>query len=144
MGQQQLTLLVLGVVVVGIAAVAGLQAFGEGRAKAHKDAAVSDAVRIVSRVQAWKLRPPAFGGGGAGTGAQNFNGLTLKALGYPVSANSDSYTTLYGCYKLDGTSTGATLSVYADSTSGTCAIQTQLATVTITGAGPEHITWNYN
>ena len=64
MGQQQLLLLVLGIVIVGIAVVAGIQAFSEGKQKAEQDAAVSDAMRIISDVQAWKLKPGAFGGRG--------------------------------------------------------------------------------
>ena len=67
MGQQQLLLLVLGIVIVGIAVVAGIQAFSEGKQKAEQDAAVSDAMRIISDLQAWYLKPTAFGGGGEAT-----------------------------------------------------------------------------
>ena len=52
MGQQQLLLLVLGIVIVGIAVVAGITAFSEGKDKADRDAAAADAMRIVSDVQA--------------------------------------------------------------------------------------------
>jgi hypothetical protein len=63
MGQQQLLLLVLGIVIVGIAVVAGIQAFSEGKDKADRDAMVTDAMRVISDIQAWKLKPAAFGGG---------------------------------------------------------------------------------
>ncbi len=76
MGQQQLLLLVLGIVIVGLAVVVGIQAFGENQKKANSDALVNDAVRIASDAQAWKLKPAAFGGGADATG---MTGFTLAA-----------------------------------------------------------------
>ncbi len=64
MGQQQLLLLVLGIVIVGIAAVAGIQAFSEGKAGAERDALVADASRVVGDIQAWYYKPKPFGGAG--------------------------------------------------------------------------------
>ena len=160
MGQQQLLLLVLGIVIVGIAVVAGIQAFQEGKTKAEQDAAVSDAMRIVSDVQAWKLKPTAFGGGDDGTTA--FTDVSLSALGYPSSeANPDQYNTINGCYDLQGGAT-ATLKVYGETngqvadntettdvdeslTSGQCDAETLIATVTISGTGTDSgsISWLY-
>ena len=57
MGQQQLLLLVLGIVIVGLAVVVGIQAFGENQKKANTDAVVNDAIRIASDAQAWALKP---------------------------------------------------------------------------------------
>ena len=56
MGQQQLLLLVLGIVIVGLAVVVGIQAFSENQKKANSDALVNDAIRIASDAQAWKLK----------------------------------------------------------------------------------------
>ena len=142
MGQQQLLLLVLGIVIVGIAVVAGIQAFSEGKGKAQQDAAVSDAMRIISDTQAWKLKPQAFGGG-AGLAAVNFTGVSLKGLGYPVTSTAATtpYKTANGCYKLSGTSTKATVTIFAD-TAGTCT--KQISTVDITGSGSADIAWAYN
>ena len=75
MGQQQLLLLVLGIVIVGLAVVVGIQAFGENQKKSNQDALVNDGVRFASDAQAWALKPAAFGGG---SGA--FTGLTWLAL----------------------------------------------------------------
>ena len=63
MGQQQLLLLVLGIVIVGLAVVVGIQAFGENQKKANADALVNDGVRIAADTQVWALKPTAFGGG---------------------------------------------------------------------------------
>ena len=63
MGQQQLLLLVLGIVIVGLAVVVGIQAFSENQKQSNADMMVNDAIRIASDAQAWKLKPSAFGGG---------------------------------------------------------------------------------
>lgn len=142
MGQQQLLLLVLGIVIVGIAVVAGIQAFSEGKAKAQQDAAVSDAMRIISDTQAWKLKPQAFGGGDDGT--VNFTNVNLKALGYPVATATDAYVTTNGCFELTGGTT-ATLDVYAqdaNNVAGGC-VGALISTVTIDGTDSQDISWAY-
>ena len=85
MGQQQLLLLVLGIVIVGLAVVVGIQAFSENQKKANADALVNDVIRIASDAQAWKLKPQAFGGGANET---MFDTLTLTQLGYTVGDNT--------------------------------------------------------
>lgn len=141
MGQQQLLLLVLGMVIVGIAVVAGIQAFSEGKDKADRDAAISDAMRIISDVQAWKLKPGAFGGGSDATG---FTGVTFNALGIDAAGDGGSsnpnYETLNGCYALStgsGTGTPGQLTVYETDCT------TEIATVTISGTSTSNISWAY-
>ena len=153
MGQQQLLLLVLGIVIVGIAVVAGIQAFSEGKAKAAQDAAVSDAMRIISDVQAWKLKPGAFGGGGD-KAATNFKDVSLKALGYPIGGDGAVYVTVNGCYKLVGSESNATLGIYALSgdpegadsvgTAATSCGENSIAQVKVKGAGTKDISWSYD
>ncbi len=111
MGQQQLLLLVLGIVIVGLAVVVGIQAFGENQKKANSDALVNDAIRIASDAQAWKLKPAAFGGGANKTG---MDGLTLQQLGYEVNA-SDTYTNLNGGFEV--TSSTSSLIITAQDSS---------------------------
>jgi hypothetical protein len=95
MGQQQLLLLVLGIVIVGLAVVVGIQAFGENQKKANADAIVNDAVRIASDAQAWKLKPAAFGGGASATG---MIGFTFEQAGYRVDSEGD-YENLNGTFE---------------------------------------------
>jgi hypothetical protein len=64
MGQQQLLLLVLGIVIVGLAVVAGINAFSENQERSTKDAIVNEAMRIATDVQAYKVKPGQLGGGG--------------------------------------------------------------------------------
>jgi hypothetical protein len=98
MGQQQLLLLVLGIVIVGIAVVAGIQAFSEGRDRSAKDAARSDAMRIVSDIQAWVLKPAAFGGPVRENGT--FELVSFANIGYNADANN-VYETLNGCFEIE-------------------------------------------
>jgi hypothetical protein len=140
MGQQQLLLLVLGIVVVGIAIVAGMAAYSEGSMKARRDAAVSDAVRVATAVQIWKLKPGALGGGG-NLAPADFTGVTLKALGYPVTGTA--YVTASGCYKLATMSGAAEVYMYSGSLAGDCDPSGQIATLRVTGSETYDIIWDF-
>lgn len=104
MGQQQLILLVLATVIVGIAIVVGIAAFTENSAKANADAMMQDAVRVANDMQAWKKKPAPFGGQAATTtGAAvvgtpaNFADANWARLGYGGGA---TYTNLNGQFQL--------------------------------------------
>jgi len=147
MGQQQLLLLVLGMVIVGIAVVAGIQAFSEGKEKAARDAAVSDAMRIVSDIQAWKMKPAAFGGGASVSTLPNF-----KQLGYPSAgidpSNDSKYKTVSGCYEIttyagSGNDGIATVNIGLKDGSGGCTDPVVFAKVHIGGTTVDDIEWEY-
>ena len=72
MGQQQLLLLVLGIVIVGLAVVVGIDAFNQNRRKAQVDVVALNLVRLAASAQTWKLTPAAMGGG---QGAAGFTGV---------------------------------------------------------------------
>ena len=135
MGQQQLLLLVLAIVIVGIAMVAGITSFMEGRNKANRNAVTIDAMRVVSAVQEWKSKPSANGGGG---GASGFTGVSFGAIGVAASSlnGSGQYLTSTGCIAL-AAGTNATITVYEQDCS------TQIATVTIVGIRADDISWAY-
>lgn len=144
MGQQQLLLLVLGIVIVGIAVVAGIQAFSEGKTKADRDAAQSDAMRVISDMQAWKLKPAAFGGG---SGASGFTGVSFKAIGIPDSSITNAhYQTTSACIKLTA-GASATLDVFVRSSSAACAATmptgNKVGTATIAGTTVNSVSWAY-
>lgn len=93
MGQQQLLLLVLATVIVGIATVVGIQAFSQNNVKSNADAMLNDAVRIASDAQAWAQKSAPFGGPATyGT----FTGVTLADLGYEANGTNGGYETLNG------------------------------------------------
>ena len=64
MGQQQLLLIVLGVIIVGIAVVVGINVFTASSIEANKSALVADLQTIGSMAQQYYRKPTAMGGGG--------------------------------------------------------------------------------
>ncbi len=95
MGQQQLLLLVLGIVIVGLAVVVGIQAFSENQKKANADAMVMDGLRVASDLQAWMLKPVAFGGAG---NSQDWTGASAVPPHTPVSFQQIGYEETAGVY----------------------------------------------
>jgi len=125
MGQQQLLLIILGVIVVGIAVAVGITMFTDNAQSANRDAVTNDLVNLASRAQQYYRRPTALGGGEG-----KFDGLTLAMLtSKPTNSNGvyalASGNTGQGPVVITGTGkeTGfdgstkvfVTMSVYADS-----------------------------
>lgn len=147
MGQQQLLLLVLGIVIVGLAVVVGIQAFSENQKQANADMMVNDAIRIASDAQAWKLKPGAFGGGAS---ASNWTGLNFGQIGYAIgdndltahSAEDTDYENLNAAYAISAD--GATLTITGNSyePDGTTALNTVV--VTVVGTTPSDISTAIN
>ena len=108
MGQQQLLLLVLGIVIVGLAVVTGIQVFSMNQKKANADALVITGLRIATDLQKWVQTPTVMGGGRSSTGtipAMSTVSVTLETLGYPVNG-SGQYETIDGTYSLTSSSGG--------------------------------------
>jgi hypothetical protein len=63
MGQQQLLLIVLGVIIVGIAVVVGINVFTASAASSNRDAVIADLTTIGSMAQGYYRKPTALGGG---------------------------------------------------------------------------------
>nr|BCX01718.1 MAG: hypothetical protein KatS3mg041_1764 [Bacteroidota bacterium] len=100
MGQQQLLLLVLGIVIVGIAIVVGIQAFSANAKKANQDAMLQDLLRLATDAQAWAKKPVEFGGGGG-----KWDGLTIgKLVGKNPTWAAD--TNANGIYKFEQAPSG--------------------------------------
>ena len=83
MGQQQLLLLVLGIVIVGLAVVVGIQAFSENQRKAQVDAYTARAVEVAAEVAVYYHKPAMFGGNGRDDDMSA--PLSLDALGYTTT-----------------------------------------------------------
>ncbi|MGD0338967.1 MAG: hypothetical protein ABSB78_09280 [Bacteroidota bacterium] len=64
MGQQQLLLIILGVIIVGIAVAVGITMFKTNAVSANRDALVGDMTNIAARAQQHYRRPISLGGGG--------------------------------------------------------------------------------
>ena len=78
MGQQQLLLIVLGVIIVGIAVVVGINLFNANAEEAAKDGVVSDATNLGAMAQQHYKKPAAMGGGA--NAFDNSNGGVVWAI----------------------------------------------------------------
>lgn len=74
MGQQQLLLIILGVIIVGIAVVVGINVFSANAENSTKDAIVSDCTTIGNMAQQYYRKPTTMGGGG-----NTFTGFAIPA-----------------------------------------------------------------
>jgi hypothetical protein len=125
MGQQQLLLIVLGVIIVGVAVVLGIQYFGVGAEESAKDELVSHSLTIGANAQQWFKKPTTMGGGGlsfVGFDSQ-FNNNLVKLHSstsgtYTVGSISATGLTVTGLPKAAlGYDWTVTCNVYADSMS---------------------------
>src|SRR3989304_1625878 len=64
MGQQQLLLIILGVIIVGIAIAVGLSMFTAQSVGANRDAIIADMTNLAANAYQFRIRPTTMGGGG--------------------------------------------------------------------------------
>lgn len=130
----------LGVVVVSVAVAVGIQAFADGRGRADRDALVLDAMRVVTDLQAWKLKPDVAGGG---AGADGFTGASFRQAGADVGAGG-FYATPTGCLSMGpGSATGVTLTL-RPKVAGVCAASSPVVgAVRVSGPAASDIAWAY-
>ncbi|HLE32199.1 MAG TPA: hypothetical protein VJB38_06300 [Bacteroidota bacterium] len=122
MGQQQLLLIILGVIIVGIAIAVGLSMFTAQSVGANRDAIISDLTNLAASAYQYRIRPTTMGGGGgsysgyaiAPSLVSNENGSytvatagTATAIGF--TGTSAQYTTdsVTGTYGADGKLSGS-------------------------------------
>jgi len=74
MGQQQLLLVVLGIIIVGIAVFVGINLFTSHSIEAKRNNVINDCVNLASIAQQYYRRPIALGGGG-----KSFSGWNIPA-----------------------------------------------------------------
>lgn len=117
MGQQQLLLLILAAVIVGVAITLGINMFAQNSAQANQEAVMQDVLTIASRAQAWYRRPVQMGGGG-----RSYTNMTLANLNFPGSNANGTYglsgggattVTITGTGVEDGNGDGTLLEVEA-------------------------------
>lgn len=105
MGQQQLLLLVLGIVIVGVAILVGINAYSENSVKTNWDSLLQDALRIGNDAQAWKAKPELFGGSPDNTKdvPGDFTAVDFVQLAYAadlVGASLECYVNVNGSYEM--------------------------------------------
>lgn len=111
MGQQQLLLLVLGVVLVGLAIVAGLSAYASAQQAALEDIRRNKMVDYATQAQAWKRLHPMRGGQPDAwrSDPDSFEGFEVAKIGLTpvrVSGTVEHVETAVGCFRLDHGASG--------------------------------------
>lgn len=125
MGQQQLLLIVLGVIVVGIAIVVGINLFNANSITANRDAVISDLNNLGSLAISHYKKPASMGGGA--------NSFTNSNQGTAWTIPTALDTTANGTYAI-GSQTPTTLTVVGTGTEDNGSSKVQ-ATATVTASG---------
>lgn len=142
MGQQQLLLLVLGVVIVGIAVVIGIQYFDENRQQARSDSEYYTVMDFASRAQVWKTTPRLLGGGANGNPA-DFSGFTVDQIGLTKSGGPDATPFVNipgsGCFRFFANDDGLRINALNEE----CVIGSWTKGLDITGATADDLAWEF-
>ena len=97
MGQQQLLLIVLGVIIVGIAVVVGINLFNANAEEANKDGIVSDATNLGAMAQQHYKKPGSMGGGNNSfDGSVGTNGVSWAIPLSLVNTANGGYVAVIG------------------------------------------------
>lgn len=100
MGQQQLLLVILVTIIVGIATVVAINVFGTSATSANEDAVRQDVLTIAASAQGWYIKPSMMGGGN-----NSFEGLTFNDIQFPADSiinNGLTAVNMNGTYILSG------------------------------------------
>ncbi len=121
MGQQQLLLIVLGVIIVGIAIAVGISMFKSNAQTSNCDQLINDLNNLAAKAEQYFRKPTAMAGGG-----QSFYAFTLAPID-TINGNGMYAITAIG----SGSTTAPTLGAYPTSgsintSSGTVAADTMI------------------
>lgn len=95
MGQQQLLLIILGVIIVGVAIAVGITVFDDALVSNNRDAVQSDLAALSVYARKYYNKPIHTGGGG-----HSFVGLTADAAGQNKIAPIHSWNNDNGTYSI--------------------------------------------
>ena len=93
MGQQQLLLIILGVIIVGIAIAVGLSLFAANSVQANRDAIVNDINNLAANAYQFRIRPVSMGGGGGVYDATK-GAAQAYSIPFKMSSNDNATYTL--------------------------------------------------
>ncbi len=130
MGQQQLLLIVLGIIIVGVAIIVGVTTYSESSSRSNADAILQDVLRISADAQLWKLTPEIFGGSPDADKSDraDYSDVDFFGLGYGAGAfDADCYKNSNGEYVLFPSNSGLGIM-------GTSVINGNIVAVVVTGS----------
>lgn len=95
MGQQQLLLIILGVIIVGVAVAVGITLFQDNAVSSNRDAMTNDMMHLAAKARHYYARPASMGGG-----SHSFAGLTADAAGMLKLVTPDFSDNSNGTYTI--------------------------------------------
>lgn len=115
MGQQQLLLVILVTIIVGIATVVAINTFGSAADSANVDAVRQDVAQIAASAQGYYMKPEMLGGGG-----KDFTNMTFEHITFSADSVDGTFASNEnGSYVLSGgSSTGITITAHPSSCDG--------------------------
>lgn len=105
MGNSQIFMIIMGIVIVVIAISVGLQYFSEENIKAARQANLSELNYFANRAKAWWNTPLSQGGGGkplsltGGGSGNNIDKLGIY-IGHDYQANDNTFSTINATYEI--------------------------------------------
>ncbi len=111
MGQQQLLLVILVTVIVGIATVVAINTFSSASKAANRDAVLNDVTAIAAASQSYYTKPKMLNGGGS-----SFVDLDFKKIPFTGKFEGETYTTTVnenGTYVIDVETDGKSFTITA-------------------------------
>ena len=127
MGQQQLLLVILVTIIVGIATVVALNVFGTQADEANRDAVRQDILSAAANAQGFYIRPEMMEGGAYSFDDSSGEELTIEALGIPGSEEGGNWVNENGTYSLDTDGGADNFTITAEPASGTEDIEAFIA-----------------
>ncbi|MGA9408754.1 MAG: hypothetical protein WBW71_16595, partial [Bacteroidota bacterium] len=103
-GQQQLLLIILGVIIVGIAVAVGITMFQDNAVDQNRSAVIADLTTLSAKAQQYYAKPTTLGGGG-----NSFVGLTADATGLGILASTAFTDNANGTYTVKTAGTATTV-----------------------------------
>jgi Tfp pilus assembly protein PilE len=104
MGQQQLLLIILGVIIVAIAVAIGITLFQDNAVDQNRSAVIADLTTLSAKAQQYYAKPTKFGGGGG-----SFVGLTANAAGLALLSATTFTNNVNGTYTIKTAGTATTV-----------------------------------
>jgi len=124
MGQQQILLIIAGVIVVGIAIAVGISQFGANNSASNKDGITADLTTLSADAYQYYIRPSTLGGGN-----NSYVGFTI-----PTRLVSDDN----GSYAISGSASSASIVITGTSNMNA----SWVATMTIDSTGTASIVYS--
>jgi hypothetical protein len=100
MGQQQLLLIILGVIIVGVAIAVGITMFKDSAVSTNRDAMSNDLIHLAVKARHYYKRPASMGGGSQSfTNLASGSGILLLVSNSFVSNDNGTYSIKSGTTK---------------------------------------------